>query len=176
MSLTTSSHSCRCEKCWSLNTRCFGVAEPSSSCRDLLLTLCLWLPFKRCATHTELFLGLNYVIGHPVIRVILRLELCHWPPGVLYGFAHWLAFLGILAWDLSSTKLTLLGSCPSVEPVWSWLIDWTNTITQRRHQLSAGFRFEADETLFILSLLNLEACTWDICSAINWLQITYETQ
>ena len=83
-----------------------------------------------------------------------------WRSGFLYLFwpfamvsAYALPFC-LLLWTFDPLTSTFLGSCPSVELL---IFDCRNAVTQRGHQLLAGFRFEATEALFILSLLNLKA-------------------
>ena len=66
---------------------------------------------------------------------------------------------------------TFLGSCPSVELLF-WFIDCCNSVTQRWHQLLAGFRFEAAEPLFKFKLA--EIAHGIFARLLSWLQIVYE--
>ena len=100
-----------------------------------------------------------------------------WRSGFLYLFwpfamvsAYALPFC-LLLWTFDPMTSTFLGSCPSVELL--ILIDCCNAVTQRGHQLLAGFRFEATEPTLHFELAELGSLRFGIfAQLLNWLQIT----
>ncbi len=178
MSAMPSSHSCRCEKCWSLRKRClensWTIFRQNPSCRDLrylpcandyyCLTLILTLP-----PFAGLY-GMNFVKSHPY-ALATRLELYQWPPG--FTLAYTLTCI-VLHWQFGSkSEFDFTWLLPFHRTILI-LIDrfWGNTFSQRWHQLLAGFQLRP------LNLLFTWACwTWRLrigifAQRLNWLQMT----
>ncbi len=105
LSLTASSHSCRCEKCWSLNDQCLQVAARCSVLsRSSLLALCEYFNHFWTWTWTlPPFIGLN---------TSKQYELCQRPPFHL-GYTAWTslvttrAYIGISFASLSAVWLEI---------------------------------------------------------------------
>ena len=133
LNLMPASHSCRCEKCWSLNSCSSSCWAFHSLSRSSLYAFALWLAFKMCSLFALLlvrqFPWLSGLFPWFDFLSWFRLMLCH--------FASCFKLVDLLTW-------TFLGSCLCVELLFCF-IDCCNSVTQRRHQLLAGFRFEAAE-------------------------------
>jgi hypothetical protein len=143
------SHSCRCERCW---IDILNLQSVVPSCWLLRSCLVRMLVFKIC--HPLLGLNsMNYVRGHPFTWAT-RLELIRDHPGI-YWHTLWIASFPAV-WLESWLRHFLAPALPQS----SWFdFDCVNSVTQRWHQLLAGFRFEANGThSSFWASRNLKAC------------------
>ena len=163
-----SSHSCRCEKCWSLNIRCLGVC-PSACGLDLSHCLAFQLAFK-----------LRFIYAVPLFWFTLdRFLPCASIPVTVWVSLPLLTFCH--GFGLCFAILPFALNFRSYDPDISWLLpfrrtldfDCCNAVTQRGHQLLAGFQFEATEPTLHFELAELGSLRFGIfAQLLNWLQIT----
>jgi len=152
------SHSCRCERCWTLITDCLS----SLSTGGLHHSYCL--VFSTCiqvALHLKLYLSLTLVRFSPCASIPVAVWAFLPHPTLCHGFSLCFAIL-LLAWTFWPRHFL----APALRYN-SWFdFDCCNSVTQRWHQLLAGFRFEANETRSLFELAETwKLALWDICSA-----------
>ena len=163
-----SSHSCRCEKCWSLNIRCLGFC-PSACGLDLSHCLAFQPAFK-----------LRFILAVPLFWVTLdRLLPCASIPVTVWVSLPLLTFCH--GFGLCFALLPFALNFRSYDLDISWLLpfrrtldfDCCNAVTQRGHQLLAGFRFEATEPTLHFELAELGSLRFGVfAQRWNWLHIT----